>query len=1173
MKILRLNLIAFGPFEQTVLDLAEGTEGLHVIYGPNEAGKSSALRALRQMLYGIPARSPDDFRHPYSKLRIGGTLQRSDGARLEIIRRKGRTKTLRGPDDIQAVDDVRLRTFLGGVDEDQFTTMFGIDHPTLVRGGAEIVQGGGNVGQILFSAGSGIADFRKIQSALLSEADDLFKPSAQKPRINEAIQRLKETQREMRESQLTGQAWEEHDRALREALEQKQSVEQQLERKVAERHRLERIASALPVIARRKELLKEYEACRDAPVLPPHFRKKRAEAFESLRIAENLEQQADGHLKEIRANLEGLDVPLPLLAKAELVEELYQELGSHHKAMRDRLRLEGLRSSARSDAHEILRGLHPEMSLDEAERLRLEKAATVRIQELGGTYERLVARQESTAGEMEKLTRHMDRLREQMAATPAIRETDALQRAVVTSRQFGDLDSQYRDACLELKKLETAAAESLERLPLWKGELDDLARLPVPPAETIETFDLRLGNAQETLARKQTELDDLERSLLDLEARIEELRLTREVPTEADVTAAREQRNRGWQLIRRVWEKGENAGNETDSFQADFPKAETLADAYDLSVQQADALADRLWREADRVAKKANLLADRESRKAHRERLRGQIETAEAELAGLQAAWQAAWEPADISPRSPREMRGWLQQQTALTAQAAAARDQSARVADLKSRILSLRRELDRCLTDLEEPGAEERESLTRLIRRGEQVMERFEKNRNQRKQLQSDMDQREDELQDARSRYSSTEQALSEWREKWTGAIAPLGLTADATPGQAGAVVDDLKNLFVKLKEDDVLRKRIEGIDRDAQRFAEKVRELARTDAPGLMDTAVEQAAAELHSRLTRARAARAQQESLTRQALQEEEQLRKAQRQKGEVQAQLTAMCAEAGTERYEDLPAAEERAEQRARIEEQIGQAEARLREWSGGAVLENFIRDAGQVDPDTIAPQTERLTEEIDALHLQKSELDQTIGSERTELDRMDGSARAAEMAEESQSIIARLEGDVDQYVRLRLASAVLNQAIERYREKNQGPILTRASELFSRMTIGSFQSLRLEFDDKGDAVLVGVRSGTGDLVYMEGMSEGTADQLYLAVRLASLESYLEKNEPLPFVVDDILIKFDDERSVATLQILSEMSRRTQIIFFTHHRHLVELAERNVNGGTFFPHALM
>jgi uncharacterized protein YhaN len=68
---------------------------------------------------------------------------------------------------------------------------------------------------------------------------------------------------------------------------------------------------------------------------------------------------------------------------------------------------------------------------------------------------------------------------------------------------------------------------------------------------------------------------------------------------------------------------------------------------------------------------------------------------------------------------------------------------------------------------------------------------------------------------------------------------------------------------------------------------------------------------------------------------------------------------------------------------------------------------------------------------------------------------------------------------------------------------------------------------------------------------------------LALRLAGLETYLEKSEPLPFVVDDILIMFDNDRAAATLKVLAELSRRTQVIFFTHHRHLVALAEEHID----------
>jgi uncharacterized protein YhaN len=87
-----------------------------------------------------------------------------------------------------------------------------------------------------------------------------------------------------------------------------------------------------------------------------------------------------------------------------------------------------------------------------------------------------------------------------------------------------------------------------------------------------------------------------------------------------------------------------------------------------------------------------------------------------------------------------------------------------------------------------------------------------------------------------------------------------------------------------------------------------------------------------------------------------------------------------------------------------------------------------------------------------------------------------------------------------------------------------------------------------------------------------MSDGTADQLYLALRLASLEQYLSGNEPLPFIVDDILLRFDDDRATATLEALLELSRKTQVIFFTHHRHMLGLADATLDAKGIQVHRL-
>jgi len=88
------------------------------------------------------------------------------------------------------------------------------------------------------------------------------------------------------------------------------------------------------------------------------------------------------------------------------------------------------------------------------------------------------------------------------------------------------------------------------------------------------------------------------------------------------------------------------------------------------------------------------------------------------------------------------------------------------------------------------------------------------------------------------------------------------------------------------------------------------------------------------------------------------------------------------------------------------------------------------------------------------------------------------------------------------------------------------------------------------------------AANGDTLGVEGLSEGTRDQLYLALRLASLERHVGANEPLPLIVDDLLVNFDDRRAAATLRLLGELSKRTQVLFFTHHSRLRDLARKAV-----------
>jgi uncharacterized protein YhaN len=267
--------------------------------------------------------------------------------------------------------------------------------------------------------------------------------------------------------------------------------------------------------------------------------------------------------------------------------------------------------------------------------------------------------------------------------------------------------------------------------------------------------------------------------------------------------------------------------------------------------------------------------------------------------------------------------------------------------------------------------------------------------------------------------------------------------------------------------------------------------------------------------------------------------------------------ALAREAGCDAPGGVPAVLEAVGQARPLRAAIAAAEQNLLRSGRGATLEAIAEEVASVPPDELDDRLARVEAELDELEARRAEGQQLIGSQQALLDQMDGRDAAAEAAEAAGAIAAGLAAQVDQYVRLRLAGALLREGIERHRQRNQGPILGRAGGLFERLTRGSFAGLRVDEGPKGEPVLHGVRPG-GATVPVDGLSDGTADALYLSLRLAGLDAYLDAHPPMPLIVDDILIQFDDDRAAAALEALAALSARTQVLLFTHHRRLVELA---------------
>ena len=256
----------------------------------------------------------------------------------------------------------------------------------------EIIRGGGSMGQVIFAAGSGTSNLRDVQENLKSQADALFTPTGRKKKINEAIGKISNNRKELRNAQLPGRQWADHDQALNHALARKQTVETDLAKKKRELHRLERIREALPVIAKRKERINEFRTYATAVRLPEGFRDQRVDLLQKLRVSENDRDQALNSTEALQNELSKLEISESLLENSTVIEEIHREFGSQHKAARDRIQLETRMSVLLGEAGEILRNLRDDLTLDHAEKLRIKKSEAVRIQDLGTRFDRIVMR-------------------------------------------------------------------------------------------------------------------------------------------------------------------------------------------------------------------------------------------------------------------------------------------------------------------------------------------------------------------------------------------------------------------------------------------------------------------------------------------------------------------------------------------------------------------------------------------------------------------------------------------------------------------------------------------------------------------------------------------------------------------------------------------------------------
>ena len=268
------------------------------------------------------------------------------------------------------------------------------------------------------------------------------------------------------------------------------------------------------------------------------------------------------------------------------------------------------------------------------------------------------------------------------------------------------------------------------------------------------------------------------------------------------------------------------------------------------------------------------------------------------------------------------------------------------------------------------------------------------------------------------------------------------------------------------------------------------------------------------------------------------------------------LAAHLASTGCPDAESLRRRAAAAAERQRLRAEVREHRARLVGIAGGAAqIDALVAEAGAADPAALEAREIEAKATLERLEAEEREATSRIGALEAEIRRLEA---AEELGARRQELVA-LEGRAATLARewavRALALHLLEETRSRYERERQPDVIRAAEGHFERITGGRYA--RIVAPPGESSVRVETDGGEGRVT--EELSRGTSEQLYLALRFGLIEEFARHGEPLPVVMDDILVNFDPDRAARAASAIRDLARRHQVLFFTCHQMTAELLD--------------
>ncbi len=219
---------------------------------------------------------------------------------------------------------------------------------------------------------------------------------------------------------------------------------------------------------------------------------------------------------------------------------------------------------------------------------------------------------------------------------------------------------------------------------------------------------------------------------------------------------------------------------------------------------------------------------------------------------------------------------------------------------------------------------------------------------------------------------------------------------------------------------------------------------------------------------------------------------------------------------------------------------------------GGDYDSFIQSISAANPENIDLELHQVNEEVESRENDRKQKNQDIGNLNNEIERLSSNEELLKKQGELEERKQQLHEYSRQWIRAQIPLFTIEKAIAKYENTRQPSVIKSAEGAFRYITAQLYSGIIKPIDSDE----LRIRDNWDAIKGVAEMSRGTKEQLYLAMRLGLIEEYERRSEPMPVVIDDVLVNFDDKRGLLAAGALQKFSQRRQVIVLTCHSNILD-----------------